>query len=154
MATYTADRAAANFPVFQSHEPGSLCVAYGVLELDAEPAAASTAAMCKLPRGAVILGGYLRGNIIDAHADSETLDINVGIAGNDDMLLNGGVLDCDAVANYLPEGGFLIPLHGELANGPIRLDAETEILVTFVDDPATFIDGTGVITLVIHYVCS
>src|SRR5690554_3736019 len=135
MATYTTDQAAPDYPVFKVIGAGIKCVAYGVLELTAEPEAAATAAMCKIPAGATILGGWLRCNIIDAHADSETLDIDVGIAGNTDMLGNFGVLDCDAVTNYLPEGGVLLPLHGELAAGPITVDSETEILVTFVDDP-------------------
>lgn len=153
MATYTADQAAATYPVFKAIGAGILCRAYGVLELSAEPSAASTAAMCKLPAGAIILGGFLRMNIIDAHADTETLDVNVGVAGNDDKFLNGGVMNGNAVTNYLPEGGSLIPLQGELMDGPVTLTAETEILVTFVDDPATFITGTGVVTLCVDYIC-
>lgn len=148
MATLTSTRAAAGFPVFQPIGSGVLGVAYGEYDLTAEPAAASDLAICKIPKGAVILGGWLRGGDIDT--GSETNDINVGIAGNDDMLGNFGVLNGAAVTNYLPEGGFLVPLHGELATGPITVASETTILVTFVDDAATFAAGT--ITVVVFYV--
>ncbi len=149
MATLTSTRAAPGFPVFQPMGSGALGVAYGEYDLTAEPAAASDLAVCKIPAGAVILGGWLRGGDIDT--GSETNDINVGISGNDDMLGNFGVLNGAAVTNYLPEGGFLVPLHGELVTGPITVANETTILVTFVDDAATFAAGT--ITVVVFYVC-
>lgn len=154
MATLTATRAASGFPVYQGQGSGNLCVAYGHYDLASEPAAADILNACKVPAGAVILGGWLRGEDIDT--GSETNDIDVGYAANGavaadpDAFGNFGILNGAAVTNYLPEGGFLIPLHGTLKDGPVTLTAETTITCTFTDDTATFAAGT--VTVVVFYV--
>lgn len=154
MATFTATRAASAFPVYTPSGAGALGVAYGSYDFAAEQNAAETLAICKVPAGAVILGGWMRGEDMDT--GSETLDIDVGYAANADVSAdtdafgNFGILNGAAVTNYLPEGGFLVPLHGTLKDGPVTLTAETTILVTFVDDAATFAAGT--LTVVVFYV--
>lgn len=150
MATLTATRAAAGFPATLFAGAGVLNVAYGKYDLTAEPAAASDLAICKVPAGCVILGGWLRGEDIDT--GSETNDIDVGTVADPDAFGNFGVLNGAAVTNYLPEGGFLVPLHGTLKDGPVSVTADTDIIVTFVDDAATFAAGT--ITVVVFYVAA
>lgn len=156
MATVTADRAAASFPAFRALGAGILCAAYGTYDFAAEPAAATILEICRVPAGAVVLGGFIRMGDMDSH-DSETVDIDVGYAANGDVAAdasafgNFGVQTGDAVVGYLPEGGVLLPLHGSLAAGPISFTRETVITVTFVDDPATF--GAGEVTVVVYYVC-
>ncbi len=147
MATLTATRAAASFPAFKAMGAGVLCAAYGSYDFATEPAAADVLEICKIPAGAVVLGGWLRTEDLDTDA-TETIDMDVGWLGNGveatdaDGLGNFGVQDGDAVTGYLPEGGVLLPLHGTLGNGPLTFTKETTIAVTFVDDPATLTAGT------------
>lgn len=147
MATLTSTRAAAGFPATLFAGAGVLNVAYGKYDLAAEPAAGSDLAICKVPAGSVILGGWLRGEDLDT--GSETNDIDVGTVADPDAFGNFGVLNGAAVTNYLPEGGFLIPLHGTLKDGPVSVTADTDIIVTFTDDAATFAAGT--VTVVVFY---
>jgi hypothetical protein len=148
MATLTSTRAAAGFPATLFAGAGVLNVAYGSYDLSAEPAAASDLAICKVPAGAVILGGWIRTEDLDSDA-SETIDIDVGTVADPDAFGNFGVQTGDAVTGYLPEGGVLLPLHGTLKDGPVTTTADTDIIVTFVDDPATFAAGT--VTVVVFY---
>jgi hypothetical protein len=147
MAELIATRGAAGFPATLFAGAGVLNVAYGHYDLASEPAAADTLKACKVPAGSVILGGWIRGEDIDT--GSETNDIDVGTAADPDAFGNFGILNGAAVTNYLPEGGFLIPLHGTLKDGPVSVTADTDIIVTFVDDAATFAAGT--VTVVVLY---
>lgn len=155
MATFTATRAASTFPAFKAVGAGILCVAYGSIDVAAEPAPADIYEMCKVPAGAVILDGFLRHEDIDTDA-TETMDLDVGYAANGavaadpDAFGNFGVQTGDAVVGYLPEGGVRLPFMGVLKDGPLTLTKETTITVTCVDDPATFTAGT--ITVVVYYV--
>lgn len=149
MATLTASRAAAGVPAFKASGAGILCAAYGSYDLSSAPSASDVIELCRVPKGAVILGGYLRCEDIDSNA-TETLDIDVGTAADADAFGNFGVLNGDAVTNYLPEGGILLPLHGTLKDGPVSVSAETVIQATIVAAAATFAAGT--ITVVVEYV--
>lgn len=150
MASLTSTRGAAGFPVSLYAGAGVVQAAWGKYDLTAEPAAADTLTICKLPAGCVVLGGWLRGEDIDT--GSETNDIDVGTAVDPDAFGNFGILNGAAVTNYLPEGGFLIPLHGTLKDGPVSITAETDVIVTFTDDAATFAAGT--VTVVVFYVAA
>jgi hypothetical protein len=150
MATVTGARAASTFPAYSGLGAGNLCRAYGHYDYAAEPAASDVLELCRIPAGAVILGGFIRMGDMDSNA-TETLDFDVGTAADPDMLGNFGVNTGDAVVGYLPEGGILLPLHGLLAtSGPITTSVETVIQVTFVDDPATF--DSGNVTVCVDYV--
>lgn len=151
MATLTADRAVDTFPAFKALGAGILCRAYGTYELGSAPSAADVIEMCKVPAGAVILGGFLRAEDLDSNA-TETIELDVGTAADPDALLNSGVLNGDAVTNHLPEGGILIPFQGTLANAPLSVTAETIIQVTVTAAAATFAAGT--ITVCVDYVCA
>lgn len=147
MATTTADRAKSGVPAFEG-PPGNLCVAYGTYDFASAPSAADVIEFCKLPAGAVVLGGWLRGEDLDSNA-TETIEIDVGTSADPDAYLNSGVLNGDAVTNYLPEGGILIPLHGTLGAGPVTLTAETVVQGTFTAAAATF--AAGALTCVVLY---
>lgn len=158
MTVLIAARAAAGFPVAKFSGGGVLQVAYGTYPMTANPTAADTIKMCKLPAGAVVLDGFLRGQDLDT--GSATLDIDVGWLGNGgagtDDAVNSlgfgdlGVLNGTTVANYLPETGFIIPLHGVLATRPVAFTNETTLTLTFVAASATF--AAGSLTLVVYYV--
>ena len=156
MATLTATRGADSVPAAAPIGAGIKCVAYGHYTLTANPSANEIINLCKLPRGAVVLGGHLRMSEIDTNA-TETLDIDVGYAANGAVAAdpdafgnfgtaNGG----DAVTGYLPEGGTLLPLHGVLKDGPLTLTADTTVTATVIAVAATFAAGT--ITVVVDYV--
>jgi hypothetical protein len=151
MATLTATRAASGFPASLYAGAGVLQAAYGSYDLSSEPGAADVLKICKVPAGAVILGGWLRMEDIDSDA-TETIDVDVGTAADPDAFGNFGVQTGDSVTGYLPEGGVLLPLHGTLKDGPVAVTSETTIQVTFVDDPATFAAGT--VTVVVLYVAA
>ena len=156
MATTTGTRAASTFPAFTGIGAGNLCVAYGHYAFTAEQAAADIFEACKVPRGAVVLGGWLRAEDMDSNA-TETIDMDVGYAANGDVAAdpdafgNFGVLTGDAVVDYLPEGGVLLPLHGTLKDGPVTITEDAIVTVTVVAAAATFTSGT--ITVVVDYVC-
>lgn len=149
MATITATRAAAGFPVSAFHGAGVLQAAYGTYDMSANPTANDVLELCKLPKGAVVLGGFLRMEDLDSNA-TETIDIDVGTAADADAFGNFGVQTGDAVAGYLPEGGVLLPLHGTLKDGPVTMSAETTVQLTWIAAAATFAAGT--VTLVVYYV--
>lgn len=156
MATLTAARAVGTFPAFTGMGAGTLCAAYGSYDVAANPTIADVLEICKLPRGAVVLGGFIRMEDLDSNA-TETIDVDVGILANgvevtdSDAFGNFGVRTGDAVTDYLPEGGVLLPLMGTLKDGPVVLHGDTVVTVTFVAAAATFAAGT--ITVVVHYVC-
>lgn len=159
MATLTAARAATTFPVAApAAGAGVLCTAYGTYTLTANPSAADVLQACRIPAGATVIGGWLRGEDIDSGTAALDIDIGwtanggtgVGATADPDGFGNFGVLNGTAVTNYLPEGGFLIPLHGTLKSGPITFDAETLIQAVF-NAPANA-GGTGTLTVVVLYI--
>jgi hypothetical protein len=156
MATLTAARAASTVPVFTGMGSGALCRAYGSYDVAVNPTIGDVINICRLPRGAVVLGGFLRMEDLDTNA-TETIDVDVGILDNgteatdSDAFGNFGARSGDAVTDYLPEGGVLLPLHGTLKDGPVTLHGETVVTVTFVAAAATFAAGT--VTVCVDYVC-
>lgn len=148
MTTFTAARAAANYPVSRGLGAGNLCVAYGVIEVAANPVAADVYQLCRVPRGAVVVGGWIRSDDLDTNA-TETLDIDIGWAANGVDAANSsgfgnlGVMGTDTVAGIKPEAGYNYPFGGVLAtDGPQAFAAETIIQVTTVATAATFAAGT------------
>lgn len=155
MATFTADRAAAGFPVFQSHQSGMLCVAWGTQTISAAPADNDIYPMCKVPAGATVLGGYIQADDLDTGV--EALDIDVGWAANGveaadpDGFGNLGVWSGDAVLDIKPEAGIYYPLGGVLfTTGPQTFTNETTIQLECNVAAGTFTAGPA--TLVVFYV--
>jgi hypothetical protein len=162
MATLTATQAADGYPVFKATGAGVKCSAYGTYSLTANPTAADVLKMCKIPAGAVILGGHLYAADLDTNA-TETLDMDVGMAANGgsgtydvadpDMLGNFGVFTGDAFAagNVSNVTGVSYPLAGLLATGVLpAVTKETTIQIVFNANCATF--AAGSISLVVDYI--
>ena len=153
MATFVAQRASANKPVFKPLGSGLLAVAWGSYTLTAALAAADIVQFCRLPPNAIVLGGFLRAQDIDT--GTGVFDFDMGWAANGseaadpDGFGNFGALNGTAVANHLPEGGILLPFHGVLALGPVSFSKET--IIQGVCNVAPNAGGTGVMTAVVHY---
>lgn len=155
MATNTATRAASTFPVFKGPGGGVLCVAWGTIEVSTNPSASDVFQMCRVPKGAVVVGGYIYSDDLDTNA-TETLDLDVGWASNGtdaadpDGFGNLGVFTTDTVAGIKPESGYQFPFGGKLiTDGPQAFAAETIIQVTCVATAATFAAGT--LSVVVYY---
>lgn len=154
MATFTATRAASTFPVTRP-APGSLAVAWGTIEVAANPTAADIYQMCRIPKGAVVVGGQIYSDDLDTNA-TETLDLDIGWASNGveaadpDGFGNLGVLGTDTVAGIKPESGYNYQFGGTLiTDGPRSFSAETIVQVTCVATAATFAAGT--LSVVVYY---
>lgn len=155
--TLTAARAVADFPVFRPTGSGYLCAAYGTYEIGAAVEDGDIFEMCRIPKGATIVGGWFYGDDLDT--GTETLDMDIGWAANGvdeadpDGLGNLGVLTGDAFAtgNVAAVDGLMYPLQGKLlTDGPITFGADTVIQI---EANAAADDGhTGTITVVVHYV--
>lgn len=148
MATFTAARAASTFPVAKPGGAGNLAVAWGVIEVTANPVAADIYEMCRLPAGAVVVGGKIYSDDLDTNA-TETLDLDIGWADNGtdvadpDGFGNLGVMTTDTVAGIKPEAGYNYDFGGVLVTeGPKAFAAETVVTVTCVATAATFAAGT------------
>jgi len=162
MANFTAARAASTFPgPFSPTGSGVVCAAYGTYAVAAIPSIADIGPMCRLPAGAVVLGGHLYGADLDT--GTETLDIDVGWAANGgsgtydaadpDGFGNFGVVTGDAFAtgNVSNVAGINYPLNGLLATGVLpSFTAETIIQVVFNAAANAFTAGS--ISVVVFYV--
>lgn len=153
MATLTATRAAAGFPVFSPVGSGALACAYGTYEVTAL-SNGDIIELCKIPAGAKVVGGMLYGDDIDT--GTEELDIDVGYAANGvesadpDAFGNLGVITGDAVTGLKPEVGICYPFFGTLKDGPVELSAETTIQLTVNADAHT--GDAGTISVVVYYI--
>lgn len=156
MTTFTAARAASTFPVYKPVGAGILACAYGTIEVAANPVANDVYEMCRIPKGAVVVGGQIYSDDLDTNA-TETLDLDVGWAANGaeaadpDGFGNLGVIGTDTVAGIKPEGGYNFAFGGKLVtDGPQAFTAETVITVNCVATAATFAAGT--LSVVVYYV--
>lgn len=159
--TLTSTRAAASFPVFQPVGSGIVCAAYGTYEIAANVEDGDIFEMCKVPAGAVLLGGYFYGDDLDT--GTEALDIDIGWAANGgsgtydsadpDGLGNLGVLTGDAFAagNVSPVTGLMYPLSGKFAAGELPTFTN-ETTIQIEANAAANAGGTGTVSLVVFYV--
>jgi hypothetical protein len=135
---------------------GELACAYGAIAVTANPVAADVYQMCRVPKGAVVVGGMIYSGDLDTNA-TETLDLDVGWAANGvdaadpDGFGNLGVMGTDTVAGIKPESGYQFPFGGVLiTGGPVAFAEETVVTVTCVATAATFAAGT--LAVVVYYV--
>lgn len=157
MTALKGARALPNFPVGGYAGAGVVNCAWGLYTLAANPTANDTIDFCKIPAGATVIGGWLRGEDIDT--GTEALDIDIGWTANGgsgtgatadpDGFGNFGTLDGDAVSQMKPEASILYPLNGVLKNGPVYFDAET--LIQGVVNTAANAGGTGVLWVEVFY---
>jgi hypothetical protein len=153
MATVSATRASSTLAV-----PGSgvFRVAWGTYEHAANLAAADIVQYCRVPKGAVVVGGWWGGDDLDTNG-TEEIDIDIGWAANGvevadpDGFGNLGTLTGD-VSVHLGAAGLWFPLQGVLLTGgpaSTTFSAETILQATIITDAAT--GGTGTSTLVAYY---
>jgi hypothetical protein len=154
MATLTAARASANFPVAGHGFGGNLKVAWGTYTLAANPTAADIIRFCRVPAYATVVGGLFYGADLDT--GTETLDIDIGWEDNGNEVAdpdgfgNFGVLSGDVITELIPVAGIWRPLQGVLLTaGPKTFAAETIISGTVV--AAANAGGTGVLSLNVYY---
>lgn len=159
--TLTGTRAAAAFPAFKPTGSGLLCAAYGTYEVPAAVEAGDIFELCKVPAGAVILGGHVYADDLDT--GTEALDIDIGWADNGgdgtydgvdtDGLGNVGpaVWTGDAIADVKPEVGVHFSLGGQLMNGDFPAFTRETTIQAYVNVAAgTF--TAGALSVVVFYV--
>lgn len=167
MTVNTAVRAGANKPSISGGLAGDLKWAWGTIEVTANPAPLDTFVMCKLPKGAMIVGGELLGDKLDSTGSgSACLTINIGVdkavtaadgtavtsASTSNALGASWALgpDAAAVTGYKPETGRKQPLGGLLmSNSYLLTSDECNAVVTVI----TSANGltTGTLTLAVAY---
>lgn len=155
MATVRSSTAAADAPANGMGLAGTKKTAYGSYSYtSAGPAAADTIVMCRLPKGAVVLGGRFRGRLMELTTSGATLDIDVGITSGDtdtDAFGNLGVLSGAAKTGIQVESGYNYAFGGVLlSNGPLTLTTESEVGLTVVASAASFV--SSVLSLEVDYV--
>ena len=148
--TFTgSSRAAAGFPVYAGTY-GNLRVAYGEASVTENPEDGDIWPLCKLPKGAVVVGGYFYATDIDS--GTETLDIDLGIAANGvdsadpDFFVNAGVLTGDAITDLPLTGAANVRL---ITGIKAALGAETTVQAEA--NAAANAGGTGTIGCVLYY---
>lgn len=155
MATFTSSQVTSG----RAHKPligdPGVITAYGMVDIEANPADGDIYELVKVPSGATVVGGYLQA--VDLDTGTEVLDMDIGWAANGtdnadpDGFGNLGVLTGDAVTGIKPEAGIYAVLGGVLFSaGPKTFSAETTIQVEA--NVAANAGGTGKMWIVIHYV--
>lgn len=148
MATKTALAAQSYSPVKGHGFAGACYIATGTYEIAAALSANDVIEFCKLPAGAVVVGGFLMADDIDT--GTEAFELDIGTSADTDRFLNSGVLTGDAVTGIKPETGILYPLGGTLmTGGPQTITAETTVQGTVV--AAANAGGTGTVTVTLFY---
>lgn len=154
MTTFTALRAATTFPVAQSHIAGTLCQAWGTIAVGTNPEDNDIYQMCRVPKGATVVGGYMHLEDLDQHG-TETLDLMVGWAANGDEVAdpNGFILAKELTGDisvHLDIASSLILFGGVLTgDGPKTFDAATLIQIECNVTCATF--ASGQMSLYVNY---
>lgn len=152
--TFVATRAKSGFPSAAIGDAMNLKVATGTIEIAANPTAGDIYEMCKVPKGAVVVGGWLLGDDLDT--GTESLDMDIGWKANADEVTdtdgfgNLGVITGDVITDLKPVAGIVVPFQGVLLTaGPKLFTQETTLQVYCNVTAAT--GGTGTMTMVVHY---
>lgn len=151
--TFTGTRAAAGFPVYRGDGSGNLQVARGTFTLTEVPEVGDIWQLCRLPAGAVAVGGYFAATDIDT--GTETLDIDLGWAANgvetadSDGFGNFGLISGDSPGVDVTNG--IVATQRALGfTSPPSFTRETIVQAQCVAVAAA--GGTGTIATVIYYV--
>lgn len=151
--TFTATRAAATFPVAQAHTAGTLSAAYGTIALSTNLVDGDIWQMCRVPKGAIVIGGWLHAEDLDT--GGEAVDFMCGWAANGDEiadpngLLLAGTKTGD-ISVHLDVASTWMPLQGVLLTaGPKTFSAETIIQVEANTAATTF--AAGQLTVCVLY---
>lgn len=155
MATFSATRSAEAFPVFKASGAGIMCAAYGTVEIAANPADGDIYELCRVPAGAVVVGGMIYADDLDTGAEALDMDIGWAANGSDvadpDGFGNLGVWTGDVTLDVKPVVGNMFPLQGVLlTSGPQAFVNETVIQIEA--NAAATTGGTGTLSVVVYYV--
>jgi hypothetical protein len=148
--TFTGSRAASTFPVFSPTGRGLVATAFGSFTLTEVPEVGDIYQLCKLPAGAIPIGGYLSGTDIDT--GTETFDMDLGIAANGveaadpDYFINSGVLTGDAITDLLAAGKLWRPI---ILSSFVALSRETIVQAEVI--AVANAGGTGTVACRIDY---
>ena len=123
---------------------GKMYILWATREIATIQSAGDTITMFTIPAGTTVHGGWLRGDVLDAHA-TPTMELDVGDAGSTTRFLDGNVVGQAVVTGTKPELGICTPLFGTLKDGPYTYTTATDILVETEAAAAT--TGLGTITL-------
>ena len=170
MTIFTATRAGASKPSVASGWSLDIKRAWGTIEYGstAAPTIADTFVMCKLPKGAMIVGGYLQGDKLDSFgAGSALLSVNIGLdkaittatgttvtaSSTSNALAANWSLGSDAAGlhGYQPVAGVRnAPLGGLLlTDGPLLVSDEANAYITI--NASALAVTTGTLTLMVDY---
>jgi hypothetical protein len=164
MATYSATTAGPGKQARAVGWAGTLKSAVGIYEVDVIHVLGDTIEMVKLPKGAVIVGGWLRGDKLDSVGSGSALaSINIGVdcivktlynrtsvalASVSNCLLDAWSIGPDAaVSATLHNTAFrTVPLGGLLhSEGPIVTTAECKVIVKWGSSILALTSGTMVV---------
>lgn len=152
--TLTSTQAGSGALVGGPGDAFNLKVSTGTYEIAANVEDGDIFEMCKVPAGAVVVGGWIMGDDLDTGI--ETLDMDVGWAANGtesadpDGFGNLGVWTGDAITDLKPVAGIYYPLQGKLFDdGPQKFSEETTIQIEANAAAAT--GGTGTVSVVVLY---
>ncbi len=155
--TLTSTRAARTFPLAGHGFAANLKVAYGSYSVAANVEDGDIFEMCRVPKGATVVMGYVYGADIDT--GTEAMDIDVGWAANGvdaadpDGFGNLGVWSGDAVTDIKPEVSVFYPFGGVLRSaGPVTFGADT--VIQLEANAAANAFTAGVVTVVVFYTLS
>lgn len=155
MATLRSDTASANAAAPGHGFAGNKKTGYGAYHVTtASPAAGDSIVMCRVPKGAVILGGRFRGSLLESSTSGATLDLDIGIISGDtdtDAFGNLGVVVGAAKTGTQVETGYNYPFGGVLfSGGPLTLTSESEIGLTVVASATNY--QSGWLSLEVDYI--
>lgn len=160
MTTYTATQAAKGQNAKAIGWSSQKQTAVGVIEVSTNPAPADKFVMCKLPAGAIVLGGLLLGDKLDSTGSgSACMTLNIGV--NCSVQLSNGTAiststtsnalgatfvigtETPAVTGYKPETNRRLPLGGLCASdGWFITSADCNVEVTVITSALGFATGT------------
>ena len=100
--------------------------------------------MLQIPAGFKIWDGWLICDDIDT--GTETLELDIGIAGSTSLFLNSGVLTGDVITNFSTAASIRVPFVP--TSVPYTATTATDIILTMV--AAANAGGTGTVSLVVY----
>jgi hypothetical protein len=164
MAQLRATKAGTTVPSNAVGWAGQHYRAWGYYEHSASPAAGDTVVFCKLPKGALVIGGAVKGDKLDSTGSGSSLaSINIGLdaavttpdgtsvsaSSTSNCLLAALNLgpDAAAVTGYKPESNVRnVPLGGLLlTHGPLLTSDECHAYVTWTASALAFTTGTMIL---------
>ena len=113
-------------------------------EITAALSTSDIVTMLQIPAGFKIWDGWLICDDIDT--GTETLDIDIGIAGSTSLFLNGGVLTGDVITGFSTAASIRMPFVP--TSVPYSATSATDIILTVV--AAANAGGTGTLNLVVY----